>query len=322
MTYPGPYEPEDLLIKLLADEATPEEKAWLEAWLDLDPANRRQLEDFRRIWTESRHIAAISTVDENAAWNRFQERVQHQPRVIRPRFGLLRAAAIIGLLIGISGIVYLFIRSSVDREPIAWASGTTPASRTLSDGSTVVLNKSSQLDYPKAFRGKERAVTLKGEGFFKVTPDKQHPFVVRTGNVIITVLGTSFNIRQAGNKTIVTVASGKVQVSRNAQQITLGPGEKTIVPDKDTLLQKTGEPDKLYQYYSTRTFVCDNTPLWKLAETLEQAYNVKIDIRTPALRELRLTTTFHEEPLEQIIRVITETFDIKASRNGENYILE
>ena len=83
---------------------------------------------------------------------------------------------------------------------------------TLADGSTVMLNAQSRLTYPGQFAG-TREVVLEGEAFFLVNHNPDKPFVVRSGHLQTTVLGTSFNIEAFPEKNIkVTVATGKVRV--------------------------------------------------------------------------------------------------------------
>ncbi len=326
------------MVSRLSGEADAGELAELEAWLAADPSHQHYFEQFSSIWKESRQLAQTSAVDENLAWEKFLQRIE-QPVAGRTTAGpetaaarsarvlplvsrWVRFAAILLLVVGIGTAATLLIRNLLAPAPVEWITQAETAQRRLSDGSEVVLNKHSTLSYPETFRGEERTVELKGEGFFTVTPDKTHPFLVKVGNVTVKVLGTSFNIRQQGATTEVIVASGLVEVSHADKKVLLHPRQKIVVSDSTTVLQPREEKDQLYQYYATRTFVCDNTPLWKLVLALEQAYGLKIEIRNPAIRELRLNTTFQEEPIERIIRIIEETFDIKASRNDAGYVLE
>jgi ferric-dicitrate binding protein FerR (iron transport regulator) len=87
-------------------------------------------------------------------------------------------------------------------------------------------------------------------------------------------------------------------------------------------LTKDEVSDQLYKYYRTKEFVCDETPLWKLVDVINEAYNSHIVIGSPALRDMTLTTTFNNESLEQVLNVISITFNIKIIREGDAIILQ
>ena len=64
----------------------------------------------------------------------------------------------------------------------------------LPDGTEVTLNHFSSLTYPEKFKKKHREVDLKGEAYFEVTKNREHPFIVQTESVNVEVLGTHFNV--------------------------------------------------------------------------------------------------------------------------------
>ncbi|MDD4639493.1 MAG: FecR domain-containing protein, partial [Bacteroidales bacterium] len=65
----------------------------------------------------------------------------------------------------------------------------------LADGTKIYINSGSRLKFPVSFKGKERVVELEGEAFFEVAKDSSRPFVVKSGDVEIRVLGTQFNLK-------------------------------------------------------------------------------------------------------------------------------
>lgn len=80
----------------------------------------------------------------------------------------------------------------------------------LPDGTRVWLNQNTEIDYPARFSKNERNVTLKGEAFFEVKRDPSRPFIITSGAVKTTVLGTSFNVRAYNdNDAQVSVRTGK-----------------------------------------------------------------------------------------------------------------
>ena len=315
---------DDLLVKFLLNETSADEKELVEKWLDSSEANRIYFGQFKSVWEESKKLAAITQVDEEAAWQRFRTRLQEPKQLapvkpIRP-FNWLRIAALFVMVIGGALLVYTLNRNPAV-ETLTVASAKEVLKDTLPDGSVVTLNKHSSLSYPNRFRGESRKVTLKGEAFFDVTPDKEKPFTIEVNEVIVKVVGTSFNIRSDSGMTEVIVETGIVQVTHKGQTVELRPGEKIAVPEKDTTLVVQKETEQLYNYYRSREFVCDNTPLWKLVNVLNEAYNANIIIERKEIRGLPLTTTFSNESLDRILELISLTLNVKVEKKEDQIII-
>lgn len=297
----------------------------MKEWIDAGEANRDYFEQLRRIWDTSKQLALQSTADENKAWERFQQRVgrKDEPAVILPakKFPWLRIAAAAILIMGIGILGYLWMHRQTPPEQLLVQAQQNVLTDTLPDGSFITLNKQSSVSYPATFTGGTRDVALKGEAFFNVAPDKKKPFVIRVNDVQVTVVGTSFNIKSEGANTEVVVETGIVRVTKAGNTVELKAGEKITVADTDSLV-KEAVTDQLYNYYRTREFVCDNTPLWKLVEVINEAYGVNITIGRQELRDQPLNTTFNNESLDQVLHVISLTFDITVTRNGNQIILQ
>lgn len=104
----------------------------------------------------------------------------------------------------------------------------------LADGSHVWLNAGSSVTYPIAFAGNERKVTITGEAYFEVAPDKTKPFTVSKGDVSVQVLGTHFNVNAYNDEETlkVTLLEGSVKVQATAgamQPVLLAPGQQAAV---------------------------------------------------------------------------------------------
>jgi ferric-dicitrate binding protein FerR (iron transport regulator) len=232
----------------------------------------------------------------------------------------MRIAALFLLIAGAAVLYYISPRE-VPVQNLALVATKQTLIDTLSDGSVVTLNKNSSLSYPDRFEGEQRMVALKGEAFFSVTPNKDKPFLITVNDVTVKVVGTSFNIKSENGIIEVVVETGVVEVIRKNEVLQLRPKEKAVVK-KDSTMLKSQETEKLYNYYRTREFTCDNTPLWKLVDVLNEAYDTKIVIGRDALRNLPLTTTFNNESLDQILEIIRATFDITITRQNNTIILQ
>jgi transmembrane sensor len=311
-------------VKYLLGEASEPEKQAVLDWVRADVSNQQYFNQFKTIWDTSKELALQSSVDENRAWQKFQQRVKQKPTASVKKFSLspLRVAAAIALLIGLSAGGYFLYDSMNPPKDLVVYTEHQVVKDTLPDGSMVTLNKRSLLSYPPKFKGNKREVVLKGEGFFNVSPNKNKPFIIHAGETDITVVGTSFNVRNIDGNTEVVVETGIVKVTRNGQTIELKAGERTTMSGSSTPV-KEEVTDKLYNYYRTKEFVCDDTPLWKLVEVINEAYDVNIQIKREELKQYKINTPFINQSLDQVLKVIQETFpDIKKTEQDNLIILE
>lgn len=106
----------------------------------------------------------------------------------------------------------------------------------LPDQTKVWLNASSSLTYSASLgkRYQTRTVKLSGEAYFEVAHDKTRPFIVKTTQQEVKVLGTHFNVNSYGDngQTITSLAEGSVQVQPTMASLTskiLKPGQKSIM---------------------------------------------------------------------------------------------
>jgi ferric-dicitrate binding protein FerR (iron transport regulator) len=311
-------------VKYLLGEASPEEEQAVMEWMNGNAANKEYYIQLQKVWDNSKKLAADSTLDADKAWERFQKRVavQNEFKKISKHspFSWMRIAASIILIAGLGIVAYFMINNNGSKELVA-QTGQYVLVDTLPDGSVVTLNKRSVITYPSKFKGNSRAISLKGEAFFNVAPDKKKPFIISVNDVQVTVVGTSFNIKSENGSTEVVVETGIVQVAKPGKTVELIAGEKIVISPNDSNAIKEKVSDKLYNYYRSKEFVCDDTPLWKLVQVVNEAYNARIIIGNKELSDKRLTTTFNNESLEQVLEVIHLTFDITIVQKEDGQII-
>lgn len=153
---------------------------------------------------------------------------------------------------------------------------------TLPDGTRVWLNAESELTFPLRFKGGERSVTLRGEGFFEVAPDPEHIFRVKTEEQEIVVLGTSFNIdAYHTSRTATTLLSGKVKLHAAGKETVMLPGQLAIAGRQSVRImaadvEKATAWKNGYFYFSKETLpaIMEQIGRW-YGVTVE--YNVAVD---------------------------------------------
>lgn len=108
---------------------------------------------------------------------------------------------------------------------------------TLPDGTKVWLNAASSIKYPTAFNGKDRTVTVTGETYFEVARKANQPFMVRSGKMLVAVLGTSFNINAYGDEPTIktSLLEGSVKVGEESNMVMLTPGQQAQMGASDVI---------------------------------------------------------------------------------------
>lgn len=158
----------------------------------------------------------------------------------------------------------------------------------LADGSKVWLNADSKLKYPVKFIDEERIVELEGEAYFEIRTIKKNgrkvPFIVKSGDQKVAVLGTSFNMNSYDiSKRLVTLVEGKVKISTPTESIELNPGEQVI--NTSNKLEKAEVDIRPYIAWKDNEFLFEETELneallilsrWYDFDVIMNHYNKKI----------------------------------------------
>ncbi len=342
----------NLLIHYIANETTSEQNIAVKYWCEQDVSHRKQLEDLRTVWNMTGPEQNLSLAETAASLIRFKEKVAVQQGSVQQTAGQQAAAQkspaqaaplkdanatlplnksnqwnywlkVAAIFVGIPMMIWFYLIQQKPREELTASTTTKTDTTLLADGSVVVLNKNSSLKYPESFSGGTRTVNLiKGEAFFKVSHDPRIPFYVLVNGIQIKVIGTAFNVKTKNNQTEIIVESGKVRVSKKKEHILLTPLESILIGTANTKLHKEKHTDMLYNYYRSKEFIASGTPLYKLAEVLDDAYDVHISFDKDHLKYLPMSTTFKDESLDDILSVISRTFNLKVTKNGPEILFK
>ncbi|MNK02903.1 fec operon regulator FecR [compost metagenome] len=294
-----------LLVKYLLREANSKETELVNLWLAQDKNNEKKLLAFSRILDISK-IENLINLDEHLALERLNKRLEYRRSTRRIHVFLTKVAIILIFLIP----AYIVYNKKISNETTI-KTGQEVLSTVLPDGSTVILNKRSNVTYESNIFKPNRRVSLHGEAFFKVRQDRKKPFEITVNNIKITVIGTSFNVKGREKGTLVNVENGIVRISNSKDSIQLKAGEEIEIGINRTTLKKNKNPRRLYNYYYSNKLVCQDTPLPQLISVLNEKYGCNIIIENPTISSMSITTTFKKESLEEILSVIAETFKIK-----------
>lgn len=196
----------------------------------------------------------------------------------------------------------------------------------LVDGSTIMVNASSRLRYPEKF-GDTRSIYLdEGEAFFKVASDPARAFIVHSGGIATTALGTSFNIRAYAREKKITVAllSGKVKVDHadKASTIILLPSEQLSFDRQSLHMAKTTfEREDDIIGWKQGYLVFKDASYEEVIAEIENRYNVTVINESDKL-EWNYTGFFKDENLQDIIETICLTKNISYTIKNDTIFLK
>lgn len=217
-----------------------------------------------------------------------------------------------GIKVTDAGITYYSGDTVLSGREIATYSVVTPKGGeyhiTLPDGSKVWLNADSRLTYPSRFSSTRRQVSVQGEAFFDIAPNTQAPFIVKTVNQEIQVLGTTFNVNAYKDEAIsaTTLINGSVRVLdfQTGHTVTLKPGQQaassTFGLEVETV--STGKVTAWKDGY----FEFDGADLSYVLRQLGRWYNVETVLEGVPDRKLHARIK-RDKNLQTVLSVLSQT---------------
>lgn len=168
----------------------------------------------------------------------------------------------------------------------------------LSDGSRIWLKSNSKITQAPAFNITTREVMLDGEAFFDICHDPVRPFIINTGKVKTTVLGTAFNIRAfpGENAVTVTVTRGKVRVEgENKKGGTITANQQITLNLRSEKVEEKIVDAAAVSRWIKGDLILHNITFGEVEEILEERYSVEIRFANALLKKCRFTSTFFQQ---------------------------
>ena len=279
---------DNLLQKFQNGDCTPEEIIFLEGVVNESIVTHSELSIFK----DENEMQS----EEGRMWNKLNDELFSKSKIRNfNKHNLwvqITLAACLLLVVSFSIYLYFpeFFRSNVisDRGMETQNNANTNQTLTLPDGSKVVLEKNSSIIVSEDFGKVNRTVLLKGKAFFKVVRNEKKPFLVRMGNLVTEVLGTSFKVGSDNqNKSIeVAVISGKVSVyasskngiSKKLNGVVLTPNLKAIYNTENQTIQESivETPQLLLPNLNKSDFIFDEIQFGDLRDRFKLFYGVDI----------------------------------------------
>lgn len=323
----------NLIGRQLSGEASQEELIIIDLWKRSHPNNQVVHQIICEYWqskhelppSNARHI--WSSLEQRINQKDFQEVSLGSYKKQKFQRWPLKVAAIITILLLAGWSFYYYgeqaittLTSTVIENPRG-----TKSKIVLPDGSQVWLNAESKLVYHQDFGEQNREVYLSGEAFFDVEKNPDLPFIIQLSKSHIQVLGTSFNVRSYDDDEIVetSVVTGKVIFVKEEQGGSKDGSVHYITPNHKLAFSKsTGHIEKMEvdsqenMAWTQGKLIFKNTTWAEIAKTLERTYNTDIEFENESIKNCRITATFNEKTLKEILAMIamTQEFDYEIDQ--------
>lgn len=316
---------EEQLIELIHKKATniltSEEKLLLDTLLK-DKGNQLFAQQIEATWDQSLEYRQDFTPNVELGLSKLKAQIKEEktasPKVVplQKRRSWLRIAAAAAILITAGLFTFNPFNNGGNWQEVAVTD--TTKNITLEDGSQIAINSQSDFEFPSKFTAEERRVRLKGEAFFDIAKNPEKPFVIETGDLRITVLGTSFNVRNYDNENLaeITVRSGKVQVTHiNGGFTEILEANDQLTFDKRRLKVREVSKDEHLNALSwwSGKLAFTKEKLSKVKVAIERTYNVELEFVNSSILRCDFTAT-HDlklEKLENILEGLKLNFAIK-----------
>lgn len=331
-----------LLVKYITGQATIDEIILIKRWLNAHPENEQYFAQLYDAW-QSTLVLTPNIVDTDKAYQLFVDKTTLKKSL--PKAGKKPIAVAVALMVIIL-FTFLFKRSSETASNIRLKQLTAEQGSirkvVLKDGTIVWLNSGTTLKYGVDFGKTTRTVFLEGEAFFEIAPGKKDvPFIVNAKNYIIRDIGTRFNLKAYPNDLFfeTSVVSGEVSIEnkehkdntdlnriyikqKQALRIWNAPppqtGNLNAPPIKKyneiQITQFTPDKELNYTGWKDNLLVFDGNTLQELSRVLERKYDVKININSADLRDIKYSGSFKNvKSIDRVLAIIKENTPIAYS---------
>jgi len=310
-----------LIIRYLDNDLmSDEERSILKEWILKSKENENVFKNFALTWEASN----ILLQDKSYAKTKFEELIkkQKQNRTHKLISWTTSSVAAVALFL-ITLQLFTPIHLLGDKE-LTFSSDETKKEVILPDGSHVWLNAHSSISYPKSFE-KSRNVKLTGEALFDVVNSGGEDFTVETSKIKIEVLGTKFLVNDRIDtdvaQTVLESGAVSVMVNNTGNTLNLKPDELFVYNSIEGTSRVETVNASSYTGWIEDELTFTNIPMSELIIQLEKRYNVDIVCNNRRILEIPVSITVNEEPLDEILFLLSQIVPFNWYVNSENAII-
>ena len=316
----------NLILRWRRKETSPAETEQAENWLQEARLSDEQFQELMCSCAVAEQFDNMKAVDTPNALSKINSRIQAADRQAlqakSKRLWRWRAFAASVLLV-FGAMLFLFFGNRQKDACVAWTMLETEANEqveySLPDGSKVLLNANTRLAFASDFKVK-RLLKLEGEAFFEVESDKEHPFEVSAGSLVVQAVGTAFNVMAyaQAKKIETTLVEGKVNLLKRSEEKnerlgSMFPGEISEFDEVERSLKIESGFSRNRLGWISGQMVLKNDLLEDVLLRMECLNDVKFVMPEALKKRYRLNGTFEEESMREILEVIELSVPVRFS---------
>lgn len=184
----------------------------------------------------------------------------------------------------------------------------------LADGSEIWLNSESTLRYFVNDTDAERVVYLQGEAYFKIAKNEKKPFKVISGDHVVKVLGTEFNINAYAGESLIytTLLEGSVDVgvldSPGGHQVLSERGRQSAYNPTNKGISIRRVDPRVYTAWKDGYFVFNYSTLREVIHQLSRWYDFDYEADNAILDHYHFSGEFKRfDNLDSVLEIIRST---------------
>ncbi|MFL1501794.1 FecR family protein [Pseudomonas sp. S191] len=294
-------------MRLHASDCTAGERQAFAQWHDADPLHAFEYAAMLEIWDVADHLPRSEPV---------AVVVPFKPRSRLRTYAVAAAVCLAALpLAAFTGWEAGWLPSSY--EHFDAANGLRKV--TLGDGSQVELNLGTELVYSN-YKNQRRVTLKKGEAFFKVSHDGNHPFIVRAGEGQVRVTGTQFNVWKYEDQVRVTLLEGSVQIASDAlhASVPLSPGMQASYHTGDAAPQvAVTYPNDAGLAWRQGKLVLDNLALADALPLINRYLNKPVMLADATTGTIRIGGIYNINEVNNLIPSLPKVLPVYLTQNQD-----
>lgn len=298
------------LDKYFSGEMPASEKKEFFTWLQTEPDEKKEFARIKNTLAIT-ELTKRETDEENTSkgMEELYRRI-HLRSIRHHRLNMLKYAAVALVLVAASW--FLSAEYTLRNQPSLYTEVNAPKGQrvnmTLADGSTVWLSPRTKIRIPNQFNRNSRTIELDGEGYFSVIKNTKQPFIVKTQQYNIEVLGTHFNVFSYSERDRfeTSLVEGSVLVynkDNKEEQIYLNPNEKVSLINNVMVKSKSDFDNK--EYLNNGIFSFRSKPFVDILDYLSLWYNVEFKVTGTMALTRKISGKFRlSEEVENILEAL------------------